>query len=96
MVKYLLFIVPPADDSNPYDNLMRTIGGVGGDMEMDVALFIKDLDTCEYALVYEELIPERDDTRDMEEMIGDIMYDIGTNTVEELLEDKVEDFKKLG
>lgn len=94
--KVFVIYSAPANDSDPYDNLTRTIGGVCGDMEMYVTLFIKDLDTCEYALVYEELIPERDDTRDMEESIGDIIYDIGTNTVEELLEYKVGDFKKLG
>lgn len=94
--KVFVIYSAPAHDSDPYVNLMRTSGGVGGNMEMYIALFIKNLDTYEHALVYHELIQECDDPRDMEEVIGDIMCDIGTNTVEELLEEKIEDFRKLG
>ena len=83
----------PSNDSDPYVNftLDKDVHCVGG-VTYHVAMFVKNNDNNTYALVYCVNDIEEDD---LEDEIWSTLLDLGTNGIEELLKEKIVDFKKM-
>lgn len=84
----------PSNDSDPYKNfgLDKDVYCEGG-LTYHVAMFVKNNDNNTYALVYCVNDIEEDY---LEDEISATIQDLGTSGIEELLLERIVDFKKMG
>lgn len=83
----------PSNDCDPYKNFGLEKASHCKDLTYHVAMFVKDNDNNTYALVY--CVNDIDEDV-LEDEIWSTLLDLGTNGIEELLLEKIVDFKKMG